>query len=216
MTRARAELRQVIKILPRRALYHYNLALYSSYGGDPKSGQEEAKVAQQLGSAYALGALAFAQTVQGQLPQAVSTYQQLGMADDTVAKSWSASGLGDLAAYGGRFSNAVRVLEQGAAADVKGKSVDRAAAKFAAIAHVRLQQGQTAAAVAAADNAPRIATRSRSGSSQHAYLPRPVKSPSPSAGRQPCARQFRQPQALAKIIEGNIALISKNPQLDRC
>ena len=38
----------------------------------------------------------------------------------------------DLATFEGRFSDAVRILEQGAAADLVSKNVDRAAAKFAA------------------------------------------------------------------------------------
>jgi len=97
---------------------------------------------------------------------------------------------------------------------VKGKSVDRAAAKFAAIAHVRLQQGQTAAAVAAADNA-----LENSNALKIRFLAARVFA---EAGQIARARALAvslaaeapaEPQALAKIIEGNIALNSKNPQL---
>ena len=86
--------------------------------------------------AYALLALAFAQLGQGQLPQAIETYQKLGTID-ALGASFAASGLGDLAAVEGRFSDAVRILEQGAAADLASKSADRAAAKFAALAYAQ-------------------------------------------------------------------------------
>ena len=48
----------------------------------------------------------------------------------SLGVSQAASGLGDLAIYEGRFSDAVRILAEGAAADLASKNPDRAAAKL--------------------------------------------------------------------------------------
>ena len=64
-----------------------------------------------------------------------------------------ATGLGDLAVYEGRFADGAQLLEQGAAADLAAKSPDRAAVKFAAIAHAQLARGQMRPAAAAAERA---------------------------------------------------------------
>ena len=65
----------------------------------------------------------------------------------------AATGLADLAAYQSHFAEAVHLLEQGAAADLKAKDTDDAADKFAKLAHIQLVRGQKGAAVAAADKA---------------------------------------------------------------
>ncbi len=65
----------------------------------------------------------------------------------------SASGLIDLAVYEGRYADAVRLGDQGAAADLAAKNPDRAAAKFAEQAYAQLLRGRRPAAVAAAGKA---------------------------------------------------------------
>ena len=50
----------------------------------------------------------------------------------------AASGLADVAMYEGRFTDAVDILERGAAADVAGKNSDAAADKFSALAAAQL------------------------------------------------------------------------------
>jgi hypothetical protein len=99
--------------------------------------------------------LAFAQLGQNQLSQASETYQALGKADSLgrLGASFAESGLGDLALYEGRFSDAARVLGEGAAADLASKNADRAAAKFASVAYAHILRGQKGAAVAAAEKA---------------------------------------------------------------
>ena len=57
-----------------------------------------------------------------------------------LGASLSASGLGDLELYEGRFLKAVQLLEEGAARDIAAKSADRAAAKLAGVAYARLLQ----------------------------------------------------------------------------
>jgi tetratricopeptide (TPR) repeat protein len=153
MPKAVQEMRRAVDILPKRALFRLNLALYADYGGDFQTAEQEARLAQELGSSYSLLPLAFAQMGQGQLPQAAESYQKLGKVESLgpIGSSLEASGLGDLAVYQGRFSDAVRILGQGAAADLISKSADRAAAKFVALAYVQLLQEHEGPAIAAAE-----------------------------------------------------------------
>jgi eukaryotic-like serine/threonine-protein kinase len=154
MRRAVDEMREVVKIVPKRAVFRVNLALYESYGGDFQAGEREARTAIE-GSPLGLLPLAFAQLGLDQLSQASETYQALGRADGLgqLGASFAASGLGDLAIYEGSFSDGVRILEQGAAEDLKAKASDRAAAKFASIAFAHLSRRQNGLAAAAADKA---------------------------------------------------------------
>jgi tetratricopeptide (TPR) repeat protein len=66
---------------------------------------------------------------------------------------FSALGLADVAIYQGRFSEAVRILEDAAAADIAAKSNDPAASKLMAQAYAYLQRGQKPQAVASAAKA---------------------------------------------------------------
>ena len=84
------------------------------------------------------------------LPQATETYQKLGTMGAAGASS-EAQGLGDLALYEGRFSDAVRILEAGAAADVTANNGLKAAIKFTSVAYAHLLHGRLAAAITAAD-----------------------------------------------------------------
>jgi len=154
------EMRRVVDILPKRALYRVNLALYGAYGGDFQTAEQEARTAEELGSRWGLLALAFAQLGQGQVLQATETYQRLGKVDE-LGVSQAASGLGDLAIYEGRFSDAVRMLAEGADADVATKNPDRAAAKLAMLARAQLLRGQRGASIAAAERALSISSAAK-------------------------------------------------------
>ena len=71
------QMRQVVKILPNRALYHENLALYADYAGDFEAGEREVRALKEP-SMFGLLALVFAQLGQGLLPEATKTYEKLG------------------------------------------------------------------------------------------------------------------------------------------
>jgi eukaryotic-like serine/threonine-protein kinase len=151
------QMRAVVKILPNRALYRENLALYLSYSSDFQAGEQEARAIQDPGLFGKL-ALAFAQIGQGQVGQAAETYKTASAprADGSISAQGAsnvASGLGDLAIYEGRFSEAEQILEAGALADMKSQETDRAGSKYAALGYARLQQGDMRAAAAAAEAA---------------------------------------------------------------
>ena len=80
MPQAVEEMRQVVKILPNRALYRENLALYTAYSGDFQAAEQEVKEMQEPGL-FASLALAFAQVGQGQVLPATATYEKLGKND---------------------------------------------------------------------------------------------------------------------------------------
>jgi eukaryotic-like serine/threonine-protein kinase len=215
MPTALAEMQRAVKILPNRALFRINLALYGSYAGDFQIGEQEARAAQDLGSPLALVPLAFAQLGQGQLSQVAQTYQALEKIDSLgpMAVSHAAAGFGDLAVLEGRFSDAARILQQGAANDLASKSADRAAAKLAYLAYVELLRGQPRAAVAAADQAV-----SNSKAVKIRFL---AARSFVEAGEIDRARSIvmglaselqAEPQAYAKIVEGRIALKNGDPR----
>ena len=119
MPRAVEEMRQVVKILPNRALYRENLALYAAYSGDFQAAEQEVKGMQEPGLFGRL-ALAFAQLGQGQLPQATETYRAIGKID-ALGASYAASGLGDLAMYEGRLRRRGANLRGGRGGRPEGK-----------------------------------------------------------------------------------------------
>jgi serine/threonine protein kinase/predicted Zn-dependent protease len=213
MPRALDEMRRVVKILPKRALFRINLALTSNYAGDFQAAEQEARVVQDLGNPqWGLLALAYAQLGQGQVAQAAESYQALAKIN-ALGASQAASGLGDLAAYEGRFSDAVRILEQGAAADLTADNADRAAAKFASLAHVQLSRGQKSAAIAAAQKA---LTNSMSVTVRFQAARSFVEAGEIARARPLIERLASElgaePQAYAKIVEGEYALKSGDPR----
>src|SRR6266849_6725595 len=107
------------------SLAHVNLAMFLAYSGDFQAGEREAREVQRRypTNEYGYVALGMAQLAQGQLPQAEETYSKLEKLSPHAA-SLSALGLADLALYQGRFVDAVRLLEQGAIADLAAKNND--------------------------------------------------------------------------------------------
>ncbi len=143
--------RRAVALVPKGAGQRFNLAFISSFAGAFDAGEREAretlKLAPSLGLTFLL--LAEAQLGQDQLEQAAGSYRELQKSDPSIA----AVGLADLAAYQGRYADAVRILEDGIAADMAAKAPENAAGKWAALAEVQLVRGQTRAAVAAARKA---------------------------------------------------------------
>jgi serine/threonine protein kinase/tetratricopeptide (TPR) repeat protein len=212
LTRARDEVRAVVDMLPKRVLFRDNLSIYLSYGGDFETAEKEARTVLEIDDKDQFGnfALGFAQMGQGKSADAAETYRKLG-ALPRQGPTLSASGLGDASAYDGRFNEAIGQLEKGAAADVAANNSERAAAKIAALAYAQLSRGQKAAAITAADKALSLdqgvqtrflAARIFVEAGQPAKAAAHMKSL--SAEIQP------EPQAYGKIIEGLVALNSKD------
>jgi len=199
--------RQAVQIAPQGALQRVNLSFNSSYAGDFKTGEQEARTALGLNrSSRAYLALAESQLGQGQLNQVAETYRQLGNIDAEGA-SLTASGLADLATYEGRYADAARILEQGAAADLAAKDSDNAARKLATLAQIELLRGQSGLAMETAAKA--LAT------SQSVPVRLLVALTFVDGGQSAKAQKLAaslgselqaEPQSYAKIIEGMAAL----------
>ena len=101
----------------------------------------------------------------------------------------------------------MRILEQGAAADLAAKNPDRAAAKFAALAYAQLLRGQTGPAIAAGGTALQHskAVKIRFLAARM-FVEAGDSRQSPPLVAALAAELQAEPQAYAKILEGEIAL----------
>jgi tetratricopeptide (TPR) repeat protein len=211
MPRAVDEMRQVVKVLPNRALYKENLAQYLAYSGDFKAAEQQARAMQEPGL-FGVLPVAFSQMGQGQLPQAAATFESLAKIDEQGA-SYTASGLGDLALYEGRFLDAARIFTQGAGADLGAKDTDRAANKFAALAYTQVLRRQNVAAVLAAEKA-----LANSQAVKIRFLAARVFVEAGATARAGAlsaalgSELQAEPQAYALIIDGLTALKNGNPR----
>ena len=206
------EVRRASEILPKRVLYKFNLAAYESLAGDFQTAESDARAALQVDPSYEKGylILAIAQLGQNQLSQAAETYRKLEKLSATGA-SFAASGLADLAIYEGRFSDAVRILTKGAAADLLAKQPGRAAEKFAPLAYTELLREQKAPALAAAKSAlannKDVKIRLLSGLI-FAQLGETAEARVLADGL--VAELQAEPQAYGKLIAGELALMTGN------
>jgi eukaryotic-like serine/threonine-protein kinase len=207
LPKAVAAARGAVEIVPKGAMQRVVLSLYSSYNSDFVTGEREAQTALKLNPSFpAYLALVESQLGLGQMSQAAQTYHKLAKVN-ALGASLAASGLADLAVYEGRFTQAVRTLEEAASADLAAKNPDNAAEKFAALAHIQVLRGQKGAAVAAATKA--------SAMSQVTPVRVLVAQTFVETGELAKAQQLAsslaselQPEAraYAKIIEGDVAL----------
>jgi tetratricopeptide (TPR) repeat protein len=126
---------------------------------------------------------------------------------DAWGASFAASGLGDLALYEGRFSDAVAILEAGAAADLEHKNADGAAMKYALVAYTHVMAGRNAAALAAAEkalaNSRAVAIRFLSA---RVFVEAGAVAKAATEAADLAAELAAEPQAYGKILEGEIAL----------
>ena len=167
---------------------------------------------QKLNPAYDEGALvmAYAQLGQGHLPQAAEIYHNLEMTSGR-GPSLGASGLANLDLYEGRYTEAIQILEKGAAADVAAKETDWAANDFAMLAYAELLKGDKQSALAAAQKAL--------DNSQSAKIRFLAARTFVEAGETAKALKLAdtlgaelqaESQAYAKLIEGEAALKERN------
>jgi eukaryotic-like serine/threonine-protein kinase len=213
MMGAREQMQRVVQILPKRSLYRVNAALYSAYASDFAVATEQAMVAQELEDPWALQALALAQQGLGQVVEAAKSYAGLANVPG-AGRTYTTSGLADIALYEGRYADAVSLFTDGANADLAEKDGDRAAAKFAGLAYTELMRGRPRQARAAADqaiaNSTSMQIRFLAG---RVYAQTGAIAQARGIARQLSAELQAEPQAYGKIIEGVLALEQKDARL---
>ena len=196
--------RRAVELVPKGVGQRLNLSFISSFAGDFAGGEREARAALEMNPSSAQGflVLAEAQLGLGRLDEAARTYHQLEKFG-ALGSSTAAAGLADLAAHKGRFTEAARILQQGVDTDLASKMTDSAARKFAALACVKLWEGDKSASLAAANK-----TLSISQSVQIRFL---VARVYVEVGQLEKAQRLAtalsselasEPQAYGKIIEG--------------
>ena len=212
MQKAVDEMRDVVQLAPRAAIFRINLALYTSYASDFDGGEREARAAIELGTPWGWQALALALTGKGQVLEAADVYRKLGSLAG-AGPSYASSGLADLASYEGRYSDAAQLLRAGADDDLRVRDTGRAAAKLAALAFARLSAGTKSAAVAAADEALQA-----SDTVPIRFLAARILAEAGEVGKARAlaaalGRELQaEPQAYGRIVEGNAALASGDPR----
>ena len=199
--------RKAEEIAPKGALEHLNLAFFSSFTGDFQTGEREARTALDISpSEVAQINLGEAQLGEGKLSDASERFHGLEKFGSR-GTSLATSALADLAMYQGRFSEQVRLLEQGANTDLKAKAPEDAANKFAALAYAELMRGESRAAVAGAEkalaNGQTLQVRFLAGRVfAEAGEAAQAKKMADSLSKQTQA----EPEAYGKIVEGKLAL----------
>jgi eukaryotic-like serine/threonine-protein kinase len=213
--KALQELQRALEILPSNQLARVNLALYLSYTGDFPTAEREARTVLRAnpstyGQAYV--ALAYAQVGQGQLAEAIKTYRQLEKSSN-LGHSLAAPGLADIALYEGRLGDAAQLLQEGAAADVHADRLESAAADFAFLGYTQLLRKQKAAALAALEKALADSkTVSPRFMAARVYVAAGETGKARSLATEFASDSHPEPQADAKLIEGEAALQEKDPR----
>ena len=140
--------RHAVEIVPKGVGPRLNLAFISAFAGDFVASEKEARAALAISpkAAQAYLVLAEAELGQGHIDNEEEAYRQLGTFGP-LAASTASDGLADLAAYQGKYSEAARILSQGAASDMAAKMVDNAARKYVALGNIEEIEGKRAAAL---------------------------------------------------------------------
>jgi tetratricopeptide (TPR) repeat protein/predicted Ser/Thr protein kinase len=209
IARAIEQQQQVVNQKPENVLYRGNLALYAMYGGQFDLAIREAGevLKRNPSDSDALVAKALSQFAQGNAADAAQTYQQLASSGSDGA-SIASMGLADIALYEGRNADALAILDKGIAADLAANNKSAAAIKLAAAAAAQKNRAQ----------AVELAVRSLATYKDAAF---PAARVLLDAGQEPKAlavaaelgaRPEPEPQAYAKLLQGEAQLARGKPQ----
>jgi eukaryotic-like serine/threonine-protein kinase len=212
MPRALEEGRRAVEINPKNVLQRDNLALYAMYAGDFDTAAREEAAALQLNPSFekGLSTLALAQFAQGHIPQSTETYQRLQGLSARGA-SQAATGLADIALYEGRFSNAAEILAKAVAGDLANKDAEGAADKLSTLAATLAAMGRKGPAVSATE---RALAQSRPSAVLYVaslvYFESGAEAKARALAAELGKRTEPDPQAYAKLVEGEILLARSN------
>jgi eukaryotic-like serine/threonine-protein kinase len=205
--------RRAVDIYPSDARFRNNVALYAMYAGDFKTAAEEAsRVSEQDGRFHkAFLPIAMAALSVGDAQGAATAYD--GMAATGAAGASLASiGRGDAAMYHGRFSEAVKILTEGAAVDERAANRSALARKQIALAEASAALGQRGAALAALDAALRLSDLESvlvPAAMLHIDLER--RDRASQTADVLAQRLAPQSRAYAKLIQARLALAADRP-----
>ena len=212
MPKALEEGQQAVDRHPGRITPWNNLVWYAMAAGKfDKAEQEVRKIIEsnpKFPDAYVC--LALIEIAKGQNTKASEAYQKLALFG-TYEESWASTGLADLALYEGRLNDAKKLLEAGIAKDLEKDDKYSAAYKYTLLAHTLLLQDKIAPAVEAADNA--VASSKDEGTlfaAAQVYVQAGEEEKARNVMKELSARVQADPQAYARLIEGEIMLVKGN------
>ncbi len=197
--------KELLKRKPDSVFNRANLALYEMYFGqfDESVRQAQEVLRRSAANPQALVALALSQFAQEKTADAAATYARME-ATGADGASVASIGLADMALYEGRNGAAIRILEQGVAADLANRNPSAAAVKLAAMA--------------AAQRNTATAERSLKTDKEGAFAAARVlleagqESKALEVARQIGSRPEPDPQALARLLEGEALLQKGKPE----
>ncbi|HWT86661.1 MAG TPA: protein kinase, partial [Myxococcales bacterium] len=198
---------RALQIMPGHLLNRSNLAVYALYSGDFEVAAREARTVQEASPSYITPRVVIALSELGSgLPaRAIATYQaldSLGKAGATL----SAEGLADLALYEGRVSDAAAILERRIAIDTN-DNPSAAATELLTLASAQLALGRVPSAVSSVDRAMALSKGdSTSFMAAMLYLQSGHERKARALQADLAERRVREPQAYARIIEGEALL----------
>jgi eukaryotic-like serine/threonine-protein kinase len=202
----------LVETVPKRVSPRLNLAFISVFAGDFAAGEKDARAVLEISPAAwpAYLTLAEAQLGQGQIEKAAESYHQLEKSGPLGA-SMAADGLADLAAYQGKYSEAARILTQGAAADEAAKMDDNAARKYAALGNIEELQGHHAPALSDIGKALALSQSIQiKFLAAMTYIDAGDLAKAQKLATSLSSELLSEPQAYGKIIEGMIAMKRKD------
>ena len=143
-----------VKYNPQGVWTHTNMSWYALATGDLPTAERESRKALELESSFtkAYITLALTQLAKGQPGEAIETYRKLRDLDSYGA-TLAATGLADLAITEGRLTEALKILDDGIAFDLKNGQAYDAAIKCTMLAQTYLLQGKKERAVETAERA---------------------------------------------------------------
>ena len=214
MDEAREEGQKAVDLSPRNVPQHNNLALYALYAGDFETALREAKTVLEMNPEYekARDAAALALYGLGRREEAVKAYEELARTSSRGA-SFAAIGLADIALFEGRTEEAITLLSEGAARDAEAGNGGNEGRKLAMLAEAQVATDNRDSAAA---TAARAMTRNRDASVLHTAARVLL-----SLGKESSVREVIEelgshleadPQAYAKVLEGELLLRRGRPQ----
>jgi tetratricopeptide (TPR) repeat protein/predicted Ser/Thr protein kinase len=211
--------RRAVEIYPRSLLNRNNLALYGVYAGNFEIAEREAREVIASNPSFLLGhvALGLALTGAGRLEEAAETYRGLESLS-AAGGSLAAFGLADLALYQARVTDAIAILEKGIAGDMANENPGAASRKLVMQAQAYLQIDRGDRARQAVDRALGLSQQmSTQVSAAMVQVQLGELERARALASQLGARIQREPQAYAKLIEGEILLAKADARgaLDR-
>ena len=214
MGKALAEGRRAIEIYPKNVPQRNNVGLYAMYAGDFETAIREQNEVLKMNPRFVLAyvGLALSQLAQGHPDSAAETWRKAAAIDPRGASD-AALGLADIALYQGKAAEAVPLLEKGIEADLAAGDPSSAAVKLAALAGSRLELGQHAAALAAADRAVSLGKGENVlYPSARVFLAAGKEARALALATLISSRLEQDPQAYADLIRGEAELLRGRPR----